>query len=334
MKVLILAPFADEPLVELQNEMAVVVESWTSRQGGLLDPQELGRRLNDEQFEAVVVEADFLFSETFEAAPKLKFAGICRSATNQVDIEAATERGVVVVNTPGRNAPAVAELTLGLMLAASRRIVEGDRYMRSGRWTSPTGAYIEMRGSELSGRTLGIVGLGAIGRRVAELGNAFGMHVLAYDPFVRPADAEKAGATWCDLDLLLESVDYLTLHAPAPLDGEPLLDSDRLSRLKNGAILVNTAAAELVDQAAMIEALGNGRLAAAGLDIFSSHPIEPGSALLRMDNVALTPHIGGATDGAVSRHSAMMASDLIRFDNGERPVNLVNPEAWDRRRGA
>jgi len=333
-KALILAPFADGPLSELRDEVEVVVESWTRRPSGLLDPEELGQRLDNENFDAVIVEADFLFAETFEAAPRLAFAGICRSATNQIDVEAATERGVVVVNTPGRNAPAVAELTLGLMLAVSRRIVETDRRVRRGEWTSPTGAYLEMRGSELSGHTLGIIGLGAIGRRVAQLANAFGMHVLAYDPFVKPADSERAGATWCAFDLLLESADYLTLHAPAPLDGKPLLDAARLSQLKSGAVLVNTAAAELVDQSAMIEALRNGRLAAAGLDVFTSHPIESGSALLAMENVVLTPHIGGATDGAVFRHSAMMATDLIRFQNGERPANLVNPEVWERRRGA
>lgn len=333
MKTLLLAPFAAAPLVELREEMEVVHESWTDRPGELLDPQELGERLDREAFDAVVVEADFLLEETFDAAPGLRFAGICRAATNQVDVDGASERGVVVVNTPGRNAPAVAELTLGLMLAASRRIAETDRYIREGNWTSPTAAYVEKRGSELSGHTLGIIGLGAIGRLVAGLGNAFGMHVLAYDPYVRPVDADKAGATWCDLDLMLESSDCLTLHAPVPADGEPLLNRERIGRLKNGVILVNTAAAELVDQSAIVEALESGRIAAAGLDVFTSHPIEPTSPLLSMENVVLTPHIGGATDGAVLRHSAMMATDLVRFRNGEQPLNLVNPEVWDSRRG-
>jgi D-3-phosphoglycerate dehydrogenase len=332
MRALILAPFAQESLAALREAgIEPVHESWLDA-GELQDPEELGARIAREDFDAAIVEADFLLAETFNAAPGLRFGGICRAALNQVDVEAATESGIVVVNTPGRNAGAVAEMTMALMLAVARRVAEADRYVRGGKWESPVGPYNDLRGSELGGKTVGIVGLGAIGRRVAELCNAFGMNVLAYDPFVTPAQADRLKATWTELDFMLEVADFVTLHAPTAEDGPPLLNAARISRMKRGAALVNTAAAELVDQDALADALSAGKLSGAGLDIFPTHPVEPSYPLLGMPNVVMTPHIGGATEDTVARHSAMMAEDLIRFARGERPHNLVNPEVWERRR--
>ncbi len=253
---------------------------------------------------------------------------------NQIDVEAATERGIVVINTPGRNAGAVAELTIALMLAAGRRVAEADRYMRERKWKSPTAPYRELRGIELGGKVAGIVGLGAIGRRVAELCNAFGMNVLGYDPFVTPAQANALNVTWTELDFLLENADFITLHAPPAEDGSELLTADRFKSMKRGAILVNTASAELVDEAAMIDSLKSGHLAAAGIDIFSSHPVEPSSPLLDLPNVVLTPHIGGATEDTIARHSAAITADLIRFARGEKPLNFVNEKSWESRRGS
>lgn len=333
MHALILAPFSIESLVELEHAgIDTIHESWLETDK-LQDPEELGARLNREGFNSVVVEADFLFPETFDAAPSLAFAGICRSAVNQVDVNAATERGIVVVNTPGRNATGVAELTLALMLAAGRRIAEADRYVRSRQWESPTAPYRDLRGVELGGKIAGVVGLGAIGRKVAELCNAFGMNVLSYDPFVTPAQANSLNVTWTELDFLLESADFITLHAPPADDGSILMNEQRLSRVKRGAVLVNTASAELVDEEAMINALSAGTLSAAGIDIFASHPVEPSSPLLELPNVILTPHIGGATDDTVIRHSAAITADLIRFSRGEKPLNIVNAEVWNKHRG-
>jgi len=331
-RVLILAPFADGPLEELREEAEVVVESWLET-GLVQDPEQLGARLHRERFDGVVVEADFLVSETFDAAPRLKFAGVCRSATNQVEVDAATAKGVVVVNTPGRNAIAVAEHTLGLMLAVARRTAESDRFMRGRKWDLPSGPYRDLRGVELNGKVAGVVGLGAVGRRVAALCNAFAMHVLAYDPFVTPVQSEKAGAVWSSLDMLLESADFVTLHAPPHADGAPLLNAARIGSMKQGAVLVNTASAELVDDVALAEALRTGRLRGAGIDVFRSHPVEPSHPLLDIENAVLTPHIGGATDGTIERYSAAMAVDLIRFKSGEKPLHMVNGDVWEHRRG-
>jgi D-3-phosphoglycerate dehydrogenase len=328
MRVLILAPFSEESLTRLGDAgITAVHESWLES-GELQDPELLGARLNYEGFDAVVVEADFLFAETFDAAPGLKLVGICRSATNQIDLEAATERGIAVINTPGRNASGVAELTLGLMLAAARRIAELDRYVRGRHWDSPTTPYREFRGTELGGKTVGIIGLGAIGRRVADLCNAFGMNVIGHDPFVSPAQAAKVNVIWVELAALLETADFVTLHAPPADDGSFLLDAERITAMKSGAILVNTASAELVDETALVDALATGKLSAAGIDIFPTHPVDPSNPLLDLPNVVLTPHIGGATEDTILRHSAAITGDLIRFNRREKPVNMVNHEAW------
>ncbi len=333
MRALILAPFTNHSLLELNSVgIKTVHESWLET-NELQDPELLGQRLQNEQFDAVIVEADFLFEETFDAAPNLQVAGICRSATNQIDVDGATERGVVVINTPGRNAAAVAELTIALMLSVGRRIAESDRYVRGRKWESPTAPYSELRGIELGGKVAGVIGLGAIGRRVADLCNAFGMNVLGYDPIVTPAWANDFNVTWTELDFLLESADFVTLHAPAADDGSALLTTERIARMKHGSILINTASAELIDEHALVEALTNRQLSGAGIDIFPSHPVDPTNPLLDLPNVVLTPHIGGATDDTIDRHSAAITGDLIRFSQDEKPLNFVNEQAWETRRG-
>jgi D-3-phosphoglycerate dehydrogenase len=330
-RVLVLAPLSASALKQLKSFADVVYENcWET--GKIQDPEELGRRLAAESFDAVVVESDFLFDETFAASTRLRFAGICRAALNQIDVQAAIDRGVVVVNTPGRNANAVAEMTIGLMFALARRIPEADRHVRAGRWESPAGPYTSLRGVELAGKVAGVVGLGAIGRKVAALCGAIGMTVIGNDPFISDEEVRSAGAEPRALDDLVHECDVLTLHAAPSGDGRPLLDAARIALLKQGALVVNTASPALVDYRALAEALRAGRLRGAAVDVFETHPIEPGHPLLGLENVILTPHVGGATGETVERHSLMMVEDLRRFFGGERPRNLVNPAVWDRRR--
>lgn len=332
LRVLILAPFSEDGINALNAFGETVHEDWRDTDV-MWDPEELGARLARENFDAVLVERDFLFEETFATARDLKVAAICRAGVNQIDVDAATEHGVAVINAPGRNANAVAELTIGLMLAVARRISESDRYVRSGLWQSPTDPYTALRGAELSGRTLGVVGFGAIGRRVAEICSVIGMDILVHDPYVDSDAVEAFGASACSLDDLIHSADVITLHAPPSDDGEPLLSADRIATMKAGSIVINTASAELVDTVAIANALAAGRIAGAGYDIFETAPIEPNHSFLKLNNVVITPHIGGATDETIERHSRMIADDLGRFVRGEKPLNLVNPEVWDRRRG-
>lgn len=323
-RALVLAPFSPAQLERLRQRLEVTYESWLDTRK-LHDPDDLARRLHEEGISILVVESDFVFEEVFQQAPGLKFVGICRAATNHVDVEVATRQGVVVVNTPTRNAQAVAEHALGLMLALARRIPAAHQYVAQRRWTDPVGPYITMRGVELCGKTLGIIGLGAIGRRLAAMGLALGMAVQAHDPYVA---APPEGVRLMALDGLLAQSDFVSIHAPLTPETEGLLDARRLGLMKPTAYLVNTSAAAIVRQEALVEALRGRRIAGAALDVFESHPLPPGSPLLGLDNVVLTPHIGGATAETIERHSEMMSEDILRFVRGERPLRLVNPEVW------
>ena len=326
-RALVLAPFSDAGLERLADRVDVTHESWMDS-GRLHDPDGLAEKLKELGASILVIELDFVFAEVFEAAPGLAFVGVCRAATNHVDIESASSHGVVVVNTPGRNAQAVAEHALGLMLALARRIPESHNYVLEGRWVNPAAPYVDMRGVELAGRTLGIVGLGAIGRRLAEMAGAIGMACVAYDPYVSGA---PPGMRLVELDELMACSDFISVHAPVTAETEGLIDSRRLRLMKPTAYIVNLSGARIVDGEGLRSALGSGTIAGAALDVFETQPIAPDHPLLGIDNVILTPHVGGATDETIRRHSEMIASDILRFLDGERPVNLVNPTAWEER---
>lgn len=322
MKALVLAPFLPQALEALGRRLPVVYEPWTETRR-LHAPEELARRVGDEGVSVLVVEADFVFGEVLEV-PSLRMVAVCRADTRLVDLEEATRQGVLVVHTPGRTAQAVAELTLGLMLSLARCIPQALEWVRSGRWEDPVEPYISLRGLELAGRTLGVVGMGAIGRRVARLARGVGMSVVAHDPFARI----PRWAVPLPLEPLLQVSDFVTLHAPT--EAGRLITAERLALMKPSAFLVNTASPALVDQEALAEALKEGRLAGAALDVTEPQPLPPGSALLSAPNLIITPHIGGATDGTVARHSWAVVEEVLRFLEGERPRRLANPRAWRR----
>ncbi len=240
MKALVLAPFDGDALASLGALAPAVCEPWTETRR-LYDPQELGERLVREGFGILLIEADFAFEELFAAAPGLKLLGVCRNSLDHVDVEAATRHGVLVAHTPGRNAQAVAEHTLGLMLALARHIPRADAYIKSGRWEDPVEPYTAMRGVELEGKTLGVIGLGAIGLRVARLARGFGMSVLAYDPYLGTPGTRTRGATLASLDDLLRASDFVTLHMPASEETCGLLDSSRFALIMPGSYFINTA---------------------------------------------------------------------------------------------
>ena len=326
MHALILAPFDERQLERLSAEMSVTHESWLDTLR-LTDPDDLADRIRTEGISILVVEADFVFEETFADAPDLRFVGICRASTTQVDLDAATAHGVVVVNTPGRNARAVAEHAMGLIFSLARRIPTAHNYVTSGQWQHPVGGYVDLRGIELAGRTLGIVGMGTIGRRLAEMGQALGMSVLGCDPYVTdPPD----GIDMVDLHTAASRSDFISVHVPTMPQTVGMIDAEVLDCMKPTAFFVNCSDAEVIDQVALIHALTTGRIAGAAFDVFETHPIAPDNPLLQLDNVILTPHLGGATVETIQRHSRMMTDDILRFACGDRPVNLVNPEVWDR----
>jgi phosphoglycerate dehydrogenase-like enzyme len=326
-RALVLAPFDHRELEVLRTRVEAVYESWLDT-GLIHDPSELGTRLNAENFDILVVESDFVFDELFENAPCLRFVGICRAGLNHVDLDAARERGVSVVNTPGRTAQAVAEHALALMFALARQIPIADRYVKSGGWSSPASAYKDMRGVELAGRTLGIIGYGAIGRTLSALAACIGMRVLAFDPY---AAGTTDATTMVPLDELLRTSDFVSLHVPVTPETEGMIGPSQIALLKPGAFLVSCSDPSVVDENALVAALRSGHIAGGAFDVFDTHPIRPDSLFLTLENVLLTPHIAGATDGTIQRHSRMMVSDIFRWLDGERPLNLVNPEVWHER---
>ena len=323
-RALILAPFDESQLDRLRAVMDIAYESWLDTRR-LTDPDDLADRIKAEGISILVVEADFVFEETFEGCPGLKFVGICRSATNQVDVDAATRSGVLVVNTPGRNARAVAEHALALILALSRKIPQAHQYVTTGGWQHPVGGYIDLRGVELAARTVGIIGLGAIGRSLAEMCMGLGVDVVAYDPY---AVEWPKGVRMSDLHGVAKQSDFVSVHVRTTAETTGLLDADFFATMKPGAYLVSCSDYQVIDQAALLDALCTNRLLGAALDVFETQPIAPDSPLLKLDNVILTPHIGGATIETIQRHSRMMTDDILRFVKGCRPKNLVDPAAW------
>jgi phosphoglycerate dehydrogenase-like enzyme len=323
-RALVLAPFSASQIDALRGVLDLAHESWTDTRR-LYGPEELAARLDKERIAVLVVESDFVFEEVFEGAPDLKLVGVCRSATHHVDVDAATAKGILVVNTPGRNAQAVAEHALGLFFSLARGIPAAHGYVRGGRWLDPVEPYMSMRGIELAGRTVGIIGLGAIGRRLASMVAGLGMKCIAFDPYVA---VPPPGVTMATLDSLLAEADFVSVHVPATTETRGLIGDRQLAVMKQTAYLVTLSDAAVVSEEALVAALRSGRIAGAALDVFETHPILPTSPLLDLDNVVLTPHIGGATEETIERHSIMMVDDIRRFLAGRRPVNLVNPEAW------
>jgi len=329
MKALILAPFCPSVLERLRQSLEVIYESWLETRR-LLSSEEFIDRIQGQDIGIIVVEADFLFREVFQKAGKLKLVGACRGDVTHVDIEAATEHGVLVINTPARNATAVAELTVGLMLALARHIPVAHQMVSSGGWVDPMAPYLSLRGTELAGKTIGIVGFGAIGQRVAKRLSAFEISILVYDPYVDPERIKEMGAKPLGLDTLIEQSDFITLHCSTVPETVGLISAQRIALMKPSAYLVNTASAYVVDEEALAQALRERRIAGAAFDVYQTWPVQPEDPLLKLDNVVLTPHIGGATEETVARHSQMIAEDIERFLKGQRPKNMLNPQVWEK----
>jgi D-3-phosphoglycerate dehydrogenase len=254
-----------------------------------------------------VVTRDAGFSaEAIALSPNLKVIGVHGTGTNAVAKDVARDRGVAVVNTPGANAQSVAELTLALMLACTKRLVEADSAVRAGDFAFR----YRQRSHELQGRTLGLVGFGHVSRRVARLAAAFDMTVLGWSRAAGPDEMAAHGIRHVsDLDALCSASDIVSLHGiPGPT---PLFDAARLARLKPGAVVVNTGRGGLLDEAALIDGLVAGRIGAAGLDVFQHEPLPADSPLIGAPNLVLTPHLGGATHEALERTALEVARKVL-----------------------
>lgn len=300
---------------ELRDELERAVREvrWNEL-GRPLAPDELREAIVD--VDGVIAGVDRFDAEVIGAAPRLRVIARHGTGTDSVDLAAARAHGVVVTNTPGANAVAVAELAIGLMLALARRIAEGDRRMRAG-------GYAPLRGVQLAGRTVGLIGLGRIGGEVARRAAALGCGVLAHDPAVSLQDAGRMGARLASQEEVVAGADFLSLHVPVTESTRDLVDARFLRRMRRGAFLVNTARGELVVEDDLVRALESGWLAGAGLDTMRDEPPRPGNPLLERDDVILTPHSGAETDEARAAMGRAALDDLLAVLDGRSPRHPV-----------
>jgi len=285
-------------------------------------------------FHAIVSEIDVLDAKTLIASRDLRFAAICRGDAVNCDVPACTALGIPVIHTPGRNADAVADLTVGFMLMLVRRLFEATSFLRAtpheaGNLGSVGRAFGALRGRELWRKQVGLVGLGAVGRKVVERLRPFGARCVVYDPYLEPDRVRLAGAEPVDLDTLLAGSDVVSLHAAVSDASRGLIGAAELARMKPGSYLVNTARAALIDEAALVAALRDGPLGGAALDVFSVEPPGSDHPLLALPNVLCAPHIGGNTEEIAAHQGAIVAEELARALRGDPPRHLLNPAVWE-----
>ena len=255
------------------------------------------------------------------AAPKLRIIGRAGVGVDNIDAAEATRRGIVVMNTPGANAVAVAELTLGLMISMCRSIPRANASMHAGKWDKKS-----LQGSELRGKTLGIVGLGRIGLEVARRARAFGMELIGYDPFIAPVIARENSVTLVPIDEIFSTSDFLSLHVGLTPQTEGLINKHSIAMMKKGIRIVNCARGELIVDEALAEALASGHVAGAALDVFRSEPLKD-SPYLALDNILLSPHIAGSTDEAQEAIGIQLANqvrDYLKLGVVQNAVNVAS----------
>jgi D-3-phosphoglycerate dehydrogenase len=304
----------------LQSLADVVYDPWIEQVPlRLYDGEKLAARLVAENADVLIVESDFVNGPVFDLP--LKVIGSCRGDPNNVDVAAATAAGIPVLRAPGRNADAVAELAIALMFAVNRWVVPADHDVRAGLvYSEGKIPYQRYRAWQLAGRTVGVVGLGAVGRAAAWRFAGVGMHVLSYDPYNPEATHND------DLEGMLADCDVVSMHAIVTPETDGLMGAAQFAAMKPGAVYINTARAMLHDTDALVGALQSGHLGGAGLDHFKGENLPTDHPLCAMSNVVLTPHIGGATYDTEANHSKLIADDVARILRGEKPVNCVNPE--------
>jgi D-3-phosphoglycerate dehydrogenase / 2-oxoglutarate reductase len=312
------------PGLTLLGELAdLTIDSWLDQPSlRIYNAEQLAERVAAEDASIVVVESDRCAGPLFER-PLLAVCS-CRGDPNNVDVAAATAARVPVLRAPGRNADAVAELTIALLFAATRGVIGADADVRRGEiYKDGTIPYQRFRAWELAGRVVGLVGLGAVARATRWRLRGLGMEVIAYDPY-----ADEPTVT---LEELLERSDIVSLHAPVTPETIGMIGTEQFAAMRDGVVFLNSARAALHDTDALVAGLESGKVSAAGLDHFEGESLAVDHPLTTFPSVVLTPHIGGATYDTESNHSRIIADDLCRLLAGARPLHVVNPEVLEGR---
>lgn len=288
---------------------------------GRLQIEDLRRVLRE--YDGIILGTDKITREVLSGDVRVRIIARHGVGVDNIDLQAATEKRIVVTYTPSANAESVAEHTIGLILALSRHIVDAHLLMRSGGW-----ARLEFIGIELKGKILGIIGLGSIGSRVAEMAKTFGMRVLAYDPFIDKSKADRLGVELKSLEDVLKESDFVSIHASLTSETRGLIGEREFRLMKSTAFLINTARGAIVDEEALVKALKEKWIAGAALDVYTEEPLPKEHPLRKLENVILTPHIASYTYEAIRKTDEMVLEALETFFGGGKPKWIANPEVW------
>lgn len=323
---MITAQLDSKIIAQLSEQMEVVHTGWGVTEE-VLSTEALIAELQDA--EILVTELEVCSAEVIQRCPKLVFIGCCRNNPINIDVEAATQRRIPVVYAPGRNAQSVAEFALALMIMSARQMGRALRDVWQRKWTPEARfSYLEYKGYELQGKTVGIVGLGAIGRRVKRLCEAFDMQAVVCDPCLEQAAPTDVDVVFLNLPDLLRQADFVTLHVPDTPETVGLIGARELALMKPTAYLINTARGGHVVQESLVDALKRKQIAGAALDVFYQEPLPPDHMFYTLDNLIIMPHIGGATYEVIANHSRIMYEQIYHFLRGEPMEYLRNPEVF------
>jgi D-3-phosphoglycerate dehydrogenase / 2-oxoglutarate reductase len=315
---LVTAPLRGPGFAKLQQLADVIYDPWIDQTPlRIYTPEQLADRITAEAADVIVVEGDSVRGPVLDLG--LRAIASTRGDPNNVDVPGATAAGIPVLNTPARNADAVAEMAVALLLAATRHLVTADADVRSGNmFRDGSIPYQRFRAAEIAGLTAGLVGLGAVGRALQWRLSGLGLRVIAYDPYNDEARHS--------LDELLAEADVISLHAPVTDGTVGMIGAKQFAAMRDGVVFLNTARAHLHDTDALVDALRAGKVGAAGLDHFVGEMLATDHPLTGMPNVVLTPHIGGATWNTEARQAQMVADDMEALLSGNTPAHIVNPE--------
>ena len=277
--------------------------------------------------DAVIAADSKITRESLKKADKLIVIGRYGAGVDSVDVQACTEKGILLINAPGLNAQSVAEHVIGLMVAVSKKFRSLDGVVRNGRWAEKR-FYM---GNELYEKTLGIIGFGNIGSRLAKMAQAFGMEIITYDPYIPQEKVSHLDIKMVDLESLLKNSDYVSVNAPLTKETRRLIGEKQLRLMKRDAVMINTARGGLIDEQALVKALEEHWIAGAGIDVLENEPVTT-HPLFNIENVILTPHTASWTIEAFRRIAVTVCENILKTMRGRIPDNLVNPEALTRAR--
>lgn len=325
MRVLFSGRFDSQVVKRVEKDWDVKWLTPKKGQWGLTEA-ELISELRD--VDVLVSEADSVTAKVLASLPKLQAVIATRGNPVNVEVPAATAEGVLVAYAPGRNAQAVAELCIAMMVMVARNVVPAMEALRNGQWAAAprAWAYRTFQGYELGGRTAGLVGLGAVARMVAKRLTAYDMKVLAYDPYISQPAAASVGAQLVPMETLLKEADFVSMHVHVTDETRGMIGAKQFSLMKSTAFFINTGRADAVEEKVLMDALQQKRIAGAALDVYHQEPLPPNSPLLALPNVVLLPHIGGATQDVIRHQSTIAEANLKGLRAGQAPPYLFNPE--------